>query len=224
MSKIKTLGTQSFNVPNTPEGNQFIRNLRKFSNKDCYFVARGRGSRKAYAESRGSNRVIGTPQSSVPAQFAEWFAVYIRSEKDRPEVYKNLMKDILKREESFYEHHRSQLLVKENEITAKDAEIAVLKKRLADSTKGNNDSYVLSALRIENNDLRSKLANANDTINALNKRLQTEFDGMIQRESQVKTVVSANGKVELERLSLPSPENDVVIRIPKGLKVQLVAI
>lgn len=77
MSKIKTQGSQAFNVPNTEEGKAFIKLLRKFANyPDCSISCRGRGSRK-----NGGN------QAYIPIRLSEWIAVYIRSAINDKRMY-----------------------------------------------------------------------------------------------------------------------------------------
>ena len=70
---IKSKGHQIFNVPNNSEGREFIRLMRKFSNRKR-FDLKGRGSRALFA------KVVGkfTAQASLPKSYAEWFAVYTR--------------------------------------------------------------------------------------------------------------------------------------------------
>lgn len=84
-------GSQMFAVPNTPEGLEFIKNLRKFLNKrkfendtDFTISIRGRGSRKAYAQVAGRYNA----QSGVSMKYAEWFAVYVSSASIRANWYK----------------------------------------------------------------------------------------------------------------------------------------
>ena len=77
--KIKTKGTQLFNVPNNLEGKVFIETLRRYSNKGCTISTRGRGSRKEYAKSLGYNYVVGTPQAGLPHKYAQWLAVYMKN-------------------------------------------------------------------------------------------------------------------------------------------------
>lgn len=64
--KIRTQGNQAFNVPNTEEGQLFLRLLRKFRNRRWFYRARGRGSRKEHGDA-----------SYIPKAFSEWFAVYL---------------------------------------------------------------------------------------------------------------------------------------------------
>lgn len=66
-ANIKTTkGFQLFNVPNTPEGNAFRKELGKFLNRSRFRLkANGRGTRKH-----------GGQQSFVPIGISEWIAVY----------------------------------------------------------------------------------------------------------------------------------------------------
>jgi hypothetical protein len=69
MKKIETNGNQMFNVPNTQEGKDFIRQLREYSNNKN-FRPRGRGSRKHSGDG-----------SYIPLPDAEWYAVYVLKTK-----------------------------------------------------------------------------------------------------------------------------------------------
>jgi hypothetical protein len=62
-------------VPNTPEGNAFLKQLRAYAVKGTRILARGRGSRvKAAAAANVHRRRF---SDRLPAQYAEYFAVYI---------------------------------------------------------------------------------------------------------------------------------------------------
>lgn len=77
MNKIKSEGSQAFNVPATDEGKEFVKLLRKFSNRpDCRISVRGRGKRAVNGQSARHYA------SHVPLGFSEWFAVYVRSLKN----------------------------------------------------------------------------------------------------------------------------------------------
>lgn len=67
MNMIKTKGNQTFNVPNTDEGREFLALCRKYLNKEKSLKARGRGSRKEHGS-----------VYSIPQKYAEWFAVYLK--------------------------------------------------------------------------------------------------------------------------------------------------
>ena len=76
MNKIKSEGSQAFNVPATDEGKEFVKLLRKFSNRpDGQISVRGRGKRAVNGQS--ARRYA----TSIPLCYSEWFAVYIRSTK-----------------------------------------------------------------------------------------------------------------------------------------------
>lgn len=71
MKKIKSKGTQYFNVPNDEEGQMFLTLLSKYMNNTAYKSKfRGRGSRK-----HAGNRCDISPND------AEWIAVYINGKK-----------------------------------------------------------------------------------------------------------------------------------------------
>jgi hypothetical protein len=77
VSDIQTEGNQMFNVPNTEEGREFIKQLRKFSNNKK-FRARGRGSRKRCGDA-----------AYVPLVGSEWMAVYEeKSDADKEAAWK----------------------------------------------------------------------------------------------------------------------------------------
>jgi len=65
MKKIKSEGNQLFNVPNTPQGKEFLSLAQKYLNRNVYggLRKRCRGTRP-----KGSYEVT--------VQDAEWFAVY----------------------------------------------------------------------------------------------------------------------------------------------------
>ena len=66
-AKIKTKGMQVFNVPNTDEGNAFMKQLSAYLNRSEYSLKRrGRGTRKG----KGN-------RSDIPLKDAEWVAVYL---------------------------------------------------------------------------------------------------------------------------------------------------
>lgn len=61
-------GFQHFNVPNTPEGQAFMSQLRKYVNRHAFGVrCRGRGNRP-------SRRY----QAHLPMPMSKWFAVYLQ--------------------------------------------------------------------------------------------------------------------------------------------------
>ncbi len=64
--KIKTQGSQAFNVPNNPLGRFFLHLLKRYRNRGWYYRARGRGSRKEHG-----------CQASIPKEHSEWMAVYM---------------------------------------------------------------------------------------------------------------------------------------------------
>lgn len=66
-SKIKSSGTQLLNIPNSPEGEQFLRQFRSYLNKPYKVSCRGRGTRK-----NGKGK-----QSHISLSRAEWWALYI---------------------------------------------------------------------------------------------------------------------------------------------------
>lgn len=70
---IKSKGHQLFNVPNNSEGKEFIRLMRKFSNKKR-FDLKGRGSRELFRKATNDY----TAQASLRQSYAQWFAVYTR--------------------------------------------------------------------------------------------------------------------------------------------------
>lgn len=75
--KIKTRGSQAFNVPNTDEGREFCRLLRKFINRKGWgFRRRGRGPRQGF----------GANQHGIPLDnpFCKWMAVYLSDRKRGP--------------------------------------------------------------------------------------------------------------------------------------------
>ena len=68
----KSKGTQTFNIPNTPEGLQLLDDLKKHLHHSEYRIhSRGRGSRpdRSY-------------QSHIPIAMSEWIAVYIHPKQD----------------------------------------------------------------------------------------------------------------------------------------------
>jgi len=78
MKKIESNGSQMFNVPNTPEGLEFIRLAHKFLNHHMFKSLRKRGRGKRPNGDR----------SHVSAKNAEWFAVYTdESDRLRKELY-----------------------------------------------------------------------------------------------------------------------------------------
>lgn len=84
-----TKGSQSFNVPNTPDGLPFIKLLRHFANKnDCTIMIKGRGTRKEYAKIAGKYNA----RCSVTKSFATWFAVYMLSNKRKNELNKQYIR------------------------------------------------------------------------------------------------------------------------------------
>ena len=68
--EIRTKGKQCFNVPNTRNGQAFIRNLKKFSNSEngVYLKVRGRTPKK---DGGWKNR------SDLPLDESKWLAVYV---------------------------------------------------------------------------------------------------------------------------------------------------
>ena len=92
MAKIKTKGTQTFNVPNTEEGRLFLSLARKFRNKGVRIVPLGRAKDRyaAYAKLppyvvvRGTKTLIinrntkPNRQRGVPQSVSDWMAVYIK--------------------------------------------------------------------------------------------------------------------------------------------------
>lgn len=76
---IKSQGAQAFNVPNDPEGREFLRLLKKYKNKGWGCHARGRGPRKA----PGDNYVSFSRQMSIPQADSEWMAVYLDNSKKK---------------------------------------------------------------------------------------------------------------------------------------------
>jgi hypothetical protein len=77
MKKGKSEGSQAFNVPATDEGKEFVKLLRKFSNRpDCRISVRGRGKRAVNGQSARHY------SSFIPLCYSEWYAVYIRSAKN----------------------------------------------------------------------------------------------------------------------------------------------
>ena len=65
--EIKTEGTQLFNVPNTPEGLEFVRLASKFLNRSEFD--------RMYKKGRGKNRPK-TIGGDLKTKDASWFAVY----------------------------------------------------------------------------------------------------------------------------------------------------
>ena len=84
MKQRKSKGSQILNVPNTPEGQAFIKMLRKFSHEGEIRV-RGRGCRKEYAKIVGAY----TAKCSIPPKYSQWMAVYAKP------VHNNAMKNEL---------------------------------------------------------------------------------------------------------------------------------
>ena len=78
MKQRKSNGSQILNVPNTPEGQQFIKLLRKYSH-DVRLRVRGRGCRKEYAKIVGAY----TAKCSIPPSYSQWMAVYAKPVRKR---------------------------------------------------------------------------------------------------------------------------------------------
>lgn len=77
MTKIKSKGSQTFNVPNTPEGKAFIKLARQFAVKGTKFVSRGRAkNRKALASYQGE-----FGHRDIRLQDAEWIAFYVNKSR-----------------------------------------------------------------------------------------------------------------------------------------------
>ncbi len=70
--KIRTDGSQAFNVPNDEEGHVFLKLLRKFRNRGWYYRARGRGSREEHGDANG-----------IEQEHSEWMAVYMSPKAGR---------------------------------------------------------------------------------------------------------------------------------------------
>lgn len=232
-SKIKSNGKQSFNVPNTPEGLEFIRGLRQFSNK--YFVIRvkGRGSRKEFAKSLGQTKVIGNAQSNITKEFASWFAVYISCEttyKYLSGIIENLSKQNRELED------------------AKDAEITILKIRLANAEEKalkasipspppkidrieyevalNEKVMQLEAdLKQEKRD-HAKLKYFSATSDSNLEECKKAIHSLRIENAELNKRLQVEQKASEQRISMPitnsTPiETDIVVRIPKGLKIQI---
>ena len=73
--KIKTRGSQAFNVPNDEEGRGFLKLLRKFRNRGWHYRALGRGSRKEHG-----------CQASIAQEHSEWMAVYLNDRQEKPQT------------------------------------------------------------------------------------------------------------------------------------------
>ena len=97
--KIRTDGSQAFNVPNDEEGHVFLKLLRKFRNRGWYYRARGRGSRKEHGEANG-----------IEQEHSEWMAVYMSPKAGRciPDVSPHSVRRAVARAltASFNEHTR----------------------------------------------------------------------------------------------------------------------
>lgn len=74
-----------FKVPNTPQGQRFIANMREFATCGTHFKIRGRGSRKAAREASASSRKgplsLRMLRQDLPRHLAESLAVYIKKPK-----------------------------------------------------------------------------------------------------------------------------------------------
>jgi hypothetical protein len=82
ITKMKSSnGTQSFSVPNTREGWEFIDLLRIFKNKGIQIKVRGRSKKR---KENGGNRV------DIAAELSDWIAIYI-GKKDTNIELKNEM-------------------------------------------------------------------------------------------------------------------------------------
>lgn len=70
MNIVETKGNQVFNVPNTPQGREFIKSLRVYLNSTTTIKVRGRAKNRK--EKDGS-------QESQPLPKCDWMAVYMKN-------------------------------------------------------------------------------------------------------------------------------------------------
>lgn len=71
----RTLSTL-FRVPNTPEGNAFLKQMRSYAIKGTRIIPVGRGPRAKHAKALG--RWARSFDTRLPRKYAEYFAIYIR--------------------------------------------------------------------------------------------------------------------------------------------------
>lgn len=72
MKRIKTKGKQIFSVPNTKEGQEFIKLMRKFANYGKWNLRVKGRSKDRDAKCPGVSHL----QSTMPLDKSEWLAVY----------------------------------------------------------------------------------------------------------------------------------------------------
>ena len=78
MKERKSKGHEAFKVPNTPEGQEFLKLARKFLHNTTHTIkVRGRGSRKEYA------KVVGdyTASCGLALPYAKALAIYVKPRK-----------------------------------------------------------------------------------------------------------------------------------------------
>jgi len=145
--KPKTAGNQAFNVPNTEEGQAFLKQARRFSNSPMASLhSRGRGTRKDHFRKDGS----------LPVNKAEWIALYVKnsySADNEKEIYRLVSK--LNSARIDLDHARTAVKAELDDLKIKNAKLAMAKVTAIKQVQQQNKELV--ELQCKQDELSAKI-------------------------------------------------------------------